>query len=401
LQTNWTGTRVFYENIKSKHTVLLNRGGARSTKSYSIIQILTLKWANEQKKKILVLRKTLPSLRVSTLPVFIQMWVDSGLQRKIRAEKQDLNFWLGDNLIHFGSLGVSEAGVERIKSTDWNYIFLEEANEFTIEDYRILKLRLSAPSLDGQKNRMYLSFNPISSYHWLKLELADKAVSEDVDEIVSTYRDNPFLSPDYIKIIESLKEQNLNFYNIYSEGQWGVLEEIIYDKVWTQVDSLPETGDFCFSCDFGYNAHTAVVKIAFKDDNPYIQQMLYQTKLTNSELIQQLKILIPENERGCDIFADASEPDRIREICDSGFNCKPADKSVKDGIDYIKSLNVYVTKSSPDVIKEKNSYSYMKDKDGHVIDQPVKFQDHLLDAIRYALWTRHVIRDPRIRWLTG
>ena len=358
---------------------------------------------NENNKKILVLRKTLPSLRVSTLPVFLKLWSDNNLTSRIKTEKMDLNFYFtnkfGTNQMHFSSLGPGESGPEKIKSTEYNYIMMEEATEFTEHDYRILKLRLSAQSLDGLRNQLFMCFNPISAFHFIKTEICDKANLEDADEIISNYKDNPFLPKDYTDELEKLQFQNQNYYNIYTLGNWGVLAEIIYEKAWPQIDILPETDDVCYGLDFGFNNPSALLKIATKDQNPFLEQLLYQSHLTNSQLIEQLKILIPEKDRDKDIFCDSAEPARIKEICDAGFNAKPSDKSVKDGIDYLKSLEISVTSNSPDLIKEKNSYSYRKDKDGRVLDDPIAFNDHLLSAARYALFTRHVVQEPRIRWL--
>ena len=46
-----------------------------------------------------------------------------------------------------------------------------------------------------------------------------------------------------------------------------------------------------------------------------------------------------------------------------------------------------VTAESANGIKELRSYSWKKDKDGNVIDDPVKFNDHFCDAIRYGSYS--------------
>ena len=98
------------------------------------------------------------------------------------------------------------------QSTDWNTIFVEEASEFDIDDYRQLKLRLSSPTYGSYRNHMFLSFNPQDENSWLKTDVIDNA-SEDLTEIVSNYRMNPFLSDDYRRTIEALKYQNYNYQN--------------------------------------------------------------------------------------------------------------------------------------------------------------------------------------------
>jgi len=320
---------------------------------------------------------------------------------RLQIEKQDLNYTYPGtgSMVHMGSMGIGEGAIEKIKSTSWNYIFMEEANEFTYDDFQILKMRLSEPSLDGKKNQIFMALNPVSSFCYVKTELCDKAKAHDLEEIVSTYKDNQFLSQDYIEILEALQLQSNNLWNIYGLGAWGVLESVVYEKNWDLVDSLPETDDISFGLDYGYNQPSCLIKVAYKDDEPYIQQLLYQTHLTNSQLIERMKDLIPEQERDKDIYADSAEPQRIQEMCDAGFNCKSSDKSVKDGIDYIKSLNVHVTKDSSDIIKEKNSYSYKKDKDNRVVDEVVKYADHSMDAIRYCLYTQHSVHGPSMLWI--
>ena len=86
------------------------------------------------------------------------------------------------------------------------------------------------------------------------------------------------------------------------------------------------------------------------------------------------------------IFADSAEPQRIEEIYRAGFDIHPARKiSVRDGIDFVKRFKLYIDKESTNIIKEIKFYSYKVDKNGKVLDEPVKLNDHAMDAIRYAI----------------
>jgi phage terminase large subunit len=220
--------------------------------------------------------------------------------------------------------------------------------------------------------------------------------SEDKKELVSTYRDNPFLSEDYIKTILALKQQDANFWRIFGLGEWGVLENLVYG-IWTEVDALPEGGETIYGLDFGFNQPSALVEIRLKDEEVYLKQLIYETGLTNSALIARMQTLIPDKSK--EVYCDSAEPARIEEIYGAGFNAHPSDKSVKDGIDYVKRQKISVTRDSPDIIKERRSYSYKKDKTGRILDEPIKFADHSLDGIRYALYTNSLKFEPKIRWL--
>jgi phage terminase large subunit len=128
---NIHGTPLLERNADSTSRIVINRGGARSSKSFSVLQLIILLCLAFSGLKVLVVRKHLPSLRISTLFMFREILMLMGLSKYVKEEKMGLNFWINGNLIHFGSID----DPEKIKSTDWNYIFMEEANEFDYADY--------------------------------------------------------------------------------------------------------------------------------------------------------------------------------------------------------------------------------------------------------------------------
>ena len=387
-------TNVFYKNHECTAPIVINRGGARSTKSYSVSQLLSTRLINSKKRKILVLRKTLPSLKLSVYKDFKGIWKDWGVAGRIREEKMTLDYYYGDNWLHFGGLD----DPEKIKSTDWNDIMMEEMTDFTLDDFKQLRLRTSARVAKGDPpNQIFGCLNPIDEYHWIKEHVLD--VMPDAVDIHSTYKDNPFLQPAYIKMIESLKEQDPNHWRIYGEGEWGCLENIIYSN-WATVNEIPEEGidEVFYGLDFGYNAPSALVKVSMVDEVPYEEELIYESGLTNTDLIARIKTL--DIDPHDPIYCDNAEPDRIEEICRAGFNAIPADKAREPGIDFVKSLTTIIHKGSTNLIKEIRGYSWRQDKNGRVLDEPVKFNDHLMDARRYAYYTHLGKRQEfSIRWL--
>jgi PBSX family phage terminase large subunit len=288
------------------------------------------------------------------------------------------------------------------QSSDWSYIWMEEATEFTYRDFMLLKTRLRTKTVDKIPNQMLLSFNPTDESHWIKTELIDKAM-RGVGEIHSTYLDNPFLDDDYIADLEEIIKQDRNFYRIYALGEWGKLDNLIYSN-WDVVPDLwPDNiSDTIFGIDFGYNAPSVLVMIGLKDKDVYEKQLIYKSHLTNQMLIDEMKRVVPvEMRKKCSFYADTAEPDRIEEIKKAGFNIKPANKKIKEGIDFIKMLRVHISESSGDIIKEKRAYSWRTDRKGNVLDEPIGFLDHAQDAERYAIYTHlRGSRDYTIRWLS-
>lgn len=382
-----TITNVFDRNMEVINQIALNRGGTRSSKSHSICQIILHKFLTEENKSFLILRKTLPSLRISTLTMFRKILGLYGISTRVKEDKQTLTYRYKDNLIHFDSMD----DPSKKKSTEWNYIWFEEADEFTFNDFKTMKLYLSAKT-KKEMNMVYISFNPVDEFSWLKTEVVD-STNYDFEEIVSTYKDNvQNLNKETIEGIERLSEQDENFYRIYALGQWGKLEHLVYNNWEMYNQPFPEFDDYIYGLDFGFNNPSALLKIGFKDKQVCEEELLYESYLTNEMLIERMKKIIPLEDRETKyVFADSSEPDRIEEIRNAGFLVYPMSKekgSVVKGIDVVKSQGTIKIKGD-NLLKEKRSYSWKVDKktDKIIDDNPVKFNDHLMDAERGALYT--------------
>ena len=383
-------TGIYERNEAATKTVIVNRGGARSSKSDSVLQLFLRQFVNRKKQKMLITRKTMPSLRISAYMVFVDMLKDYGYYGQCNHNKSNNTIELGSNWLLFASIDDEE----KMRSTEFNQIYMEEAPEFTYEDYMTLKLRLSAKTIPSEPNQLFMAFNPSNEFGWIPSELIQQP---DVEEIVSTYKDNPFLSDEYVTILEQTKLTDPTYWKIYGLGIYAQLENIIYHP-FELIVALPDNfDDIIYGVDFGYNNESALVEISIKDDEYYLLELLYKTKLTNPDLIEELKDLIPKRHRQKEMFADSSEPARIEEIKRAGFNIKPAikgPKSVKDGIDICKSKKIYSLRSNTNLNKERANYTWKQDKDKRVLDEPNKHHDHLMDGMRYGIYTYY---KPRAR----
>ena len=381
-------TKIFKWLCETNKRINLLVGGAGSSKSHSIAQFIIKKFYEEANTRILITRKTTPSLRISAYKLITDLLKEYGWQFGLN--KTELVITQGSNEILFKGLD----DPEKIKSADFNYVWAEEATDLTLEDYRQLNLRLRRKT-DGV-NQMFLTCNPISALHWIKTELADK---QDIAINHSTYKDNPFLNTEYIAEIEDLINQDDNYYKIYALGEWGVLENIIYSK-WQTLDEPEKFDDFNFGVDWGFNHPSVIAKIYWIDGKVVWHEMFYGGGLTQTELVNRALELIPPEHRRKEMFVDSAEPALVEELYRAGFNAQLAKKDVNDGISYCKTHLLGVTKSSTNGIKEIQGYSWKKDKNGIVIDEPVKFNDDFMDACRYGTYSKganvKVIRNAPI-----
>ncbi len=370
--------RKIYSFLKKceKQKEIVVYGGAGSGKSYTVAQFLIIeKLLSNRNKRLLVTRKYNPSLRVTTWRLIHELLDELEVPYLENKTEQVLQL-PRRNEIYFR--GLDDA--EKIKSSEFNYIWMEEATEFEFEDYLQLKLRLRRAT--NSVNQMFLTFNPVAG--WTQKQFFEQE-SDDVAILHTTYVDNPFLDSEYTKMLELLKDQDEAYYQIYTLGEYAVLKNKIYSN-YQIVSKMPESFDeVIYGIDFGYNNPSVVLEIGLKDDNIYITKELYETHLTNEELIGKLKSFV--RSKNAEIYADSAEPARIEEITRAGFNVFAAKKEIKNGIDFVKRKKIYIHESCAHTIKEIQSYKWKEKKDGEILDEPVKFLDHAMDALRYAVYT--------------
>ncbi len=381
-------TGIFLSNLQAKELTIVNVGGARSSKSYSLAQLILYHLVNETGKRFGICRKTFPALRMTAMELVLRLTKEYGLYSAERHNKTANTFEYRGNLVQFFSLD----DPEKIKSTEFNYVWMEEANEFAYEDYTILKLRMSGKCAAGETNHLYLSLNPVDEGNWI----AKKLIHEnDVRLIHSTYKDNPYLDDAYRAMLEDLINQDENYYRVYVLGEWGHLDNLVF-RNWKSTAGLPEQLDaMAYGLDFGYNNPSALVRVGLKDGGVYVEERLYQTHMTNAQIIEFLS----HEPRG-DIYCDPTELQHIEEIRGAGYRAFPANKDVKLGIDLCKRQTLRITLDSANLIKEIQGYQYRKARDGSILDEPVKYADHLVDAMRYAVYglvTRYGFATARPR----
>ena len=360
-------TNVFHKAYKSSTRITCLQGGTRSSKTYSLCQLFIVKALRETGKVFTICRKTLPALKGTAYRDVLELLKELGLYSEENHNKSELSYTLNGNLIEF----ISVDQPQKIRGRKRNYLWLNEANEFTYEDYQQLILRTT--------DKVYLDYNPSDPYSWIY----DKVITrDDCTFIKSTYKANPFLDKDTIAEIERLKDLDPDYWRVYGMGEIGSIQTMIF-RNFQLVDEVQ--GNLVgYGLDFGFtNSPTALVAVYQSDDNLYIKEMLYEKRLTNTDLANKMKEF--RIDRQSEIIGDSAEPKSIEEIYRQGFNIKPAKKGagIHLGIDIMRRYKLHITKDSLNAIKEFRGYKWATDKNGDVLNTPVKVNDHLIDATRY------------------
>ena len=380
-------------------------GGASSSKSHTVAQYLILEKAYKEKNiGILVVRKTRPAVHTSCWPL-IRNWLNK-MELPYTDNKSDLilrmpngNFFMFDGLDNI----FKKKSIEGI-----NYIWIEEAAGkyhdaiITKKEFLLLDIICRAPNENGI-NQIFSSFNPVdpvgNKWLFVKTEKKVKEIGGSAFLKVN-HGDNPFLQQAEHDRIEALADEDEEYNKIYRLGLWATPTNLIYSK-WDVVEELPEQyDDIAWGLDFGYSSNpAALVEIRFCGNDLYEKEHIYETNLTNPQLITKMNEII-ENKNQI-VVADCAEPKSITEIRNEGFNifpCKKGPDSVRHGINTVKRFKVHILSSSENLITEKQGYKWKVDRDEIPLTEPVKFNDHLMDAERYLI--QHIKGKVRAGILT-
>lgn len=374
--TNINGNYLDFIESNSDARTYVFYGGAGSGKSVFVMQYL-IKTALERKVNILVLRKWREVVRESVIEPFKEIAIEFGIDWENKYHKTERTVSIEKSRVVFGGLD----NVEKYKGTNWNFIWIEEATDITQADFNLLNLRLGR---NTENAKFIITFNPIDINHWL-IQRFILNTPENTALNKSTYLDNyEFLSQSFIDELENLIEVDENFYRVYTLGEPGILKNIIYSNyIIEDFEIQPEI----YAEDYGFNNPTAMLAIQMKDNELYVKEMLYQKGMTTDDLIGwKEKENIPKNKL---TYGDSAEPKTMETQRRAGYNVKPSDKNVKAGIDFLKSKRIHVHKDSYNLQQEIKSYKYKELKDGTVLDEPVKYFDHLMDAMRYGAFTHY------------
>lgn len=353
------------------------QGGTSAGKTFSILPILIDKAIKEPGLEISVVSESIPHLKRGALKDFLKIM-------KMTGRFMPENYNISDRKYTFSNGSYIEFfSPEAILGARRTHLFINECNNISFSDFHQLAIRTS--------KEIYLDYNPSQEF-WVHTEVLSDL---DADLIILTYKDNEALDPAIVREIEKARDKVndpywANWWKVYGLGQLGILEGVIFGD-FTPIQTMPEDCKIIYGMDFGFTQDPFVlIKVGIKGNDVYLQQVIWDFNLLNSDIHKQMK------ERSVTglITADSADPKNIAELRKLGWNIKPAEKgkdSIVYGIRVMKEYKFHITTDSIDLIKEWRTYSWQKDfATNKFIDTPVDHNNHGIDAIRYAITGQRV-----------
>lgn len=290
--------------------------------------------------------------------------------------------------------------VEKIASTTVEHgvlcwVWVEEAYEIAREE-DFDKLDLSVPRGEVPPplfKQTTVTFNPWNENHWLKRRFFDRA-DANVLAMTTDYRCNEFLDDTDRLLYERMKEENPRRYAVAGLGEWGHSDGLVFENWEVSPFSLQELRRdgirHIFGLDYGYsNDPTAFIAAAVEEAQKrmYIYDEHYATHMLNDDIARMIRQKGYEKER---IRADSAEPKSNEDLRRLGIHrLQAAGKgrdSIMAGIARLQEYRMVVHPRCVHTAAELGAYCWEKgSRDGEFLNRPRDSDNHLMDALRYAM----------------
>lgn len=365
-------------------------GGASSGKSHGVVQKVLVKALKNWKipRKVLFMRKVAATIKDSIFEDVKSCLIDMKVFDFCKVNMSDYRIELPNgSILLFKGMDNPEK-IKSIKSI--SDVVMEEATEFTLEDYTQLTIRLREKS--HKRKQLFLMFNPVSKLNWVyKYFFEHGEEMKDVLIIHSTYTDNKFLDETVYRTLEDLANRNPAYYRIYALGDFATLDKLVFPVYESRLIDRKEVKHLpsYFGLDFGYvNDPSAFVHIKVDIENKvlYILEEYVKTGMLNDEIAKVIHSLGYQKER---IIADSAEKKSIAEIRQRGVDritaARKGPDSIMQGIQFIQQFKIVIDERCFKTIEEFDNYTWQKDKHtNEYINKPVDTYNHVIDAVRYS-----------------
>lgn len=268
------------------------------------------------------------------------------------------------------------------------WCWIEEAYQIMLEeDFNMLDESIRGQLPEGYFKRMTLTFNPWSSHSWLKGRFFD-VVDDNILALTTTYKCNEWLSETDLRLFEDMRIRNPKRYKVAGEGDWGIEDGVIFNN-WSVADLSDEIASFAniyHGLDFGATDPNAFISVDVEQGQKkiYIFDEFYEGNITLDRLSNEVSSRIDNRFVTC----DSAGKQNIIELNNRNIWALPSIKgpdSINFGIQFLQGYDIIIDKNCVNTIKEISNYCWAKDKFGKSIEKPVDADNHLMDALRYAV----------------
>lgn len=288
-----------------------------------------------------------------------------------------------------------EGAVRRIQGSTLAFAYVDEATCIPAPFWRMLLSRLSITG-----SQLLATCNPEGPAHWLKKEYIDRCDELDLKHWHFTLDDNPSLDPVYKENLK--KEYTGMWYKRYILGEWAVAHGLVYDcfdndNIYEHPKEPPNY--YIMGIDYGTTNATAAVLIGVRptrwpqltvEDEYYYDSAKKGRSKADDELAQDIKSFISYRNIST-VYVDPAAASFKIALRQEGLPVIDANNDVVPGIrttsKFVANKNLIIHRSCSTLIEHIQSYAWDPKAADRGEDKPIKVNDHILDALRYACYT--------------
>lgn len=384
-----TGTLLCTENFEflydnyQDYFLLQLEGGTRSGKTWAVSEFICWYLKNHTGKTITIARDKMTHLKKTLLLDFKIAMRAFGITSHIN--KTSMEFTCNGNIIRF--VGIND-DIMLAHGLTQDVLWVNECMSVSKDTMDQLEQRT--------KELMIIDYNPSASVSYVY----DYPKQTHTAFKRTTIFDNPFAPKAAVRKVLSYEPTEKNKllgtadkfkWEVYGLGRRCDEETIIY-KQWDYFDrsKITEYNYRFIGLDFGYSQDpAAAIEVLIDGNNLYVSELIYETGLLNSQLADKLR---PHLDRKTYIVADSAEPKSIAELNRLGLStwkCVKGADSIRSGINKVKEYRLFINKKDVNLQLELQNYKWDKVKTGEyagdILPKPVDKNNHLLDALRYAV----------------
>jgi len=327
---------------------------------------------------------TYPMLRDVVLPEFFRFCPEPVIKSFNRSE-MTLKLINGSKILFR-----SADSPDRLRGLDLNWYWIDEAAVANKEAHDILQGRVAQKQGCG-----WYTTTP-KGYDWVYNEIVTPFQEGDKDYFVVMYRsiDSPYFPKAEYKRLKT--KYTPDFFAQELDAKFVLFAGLVYKEFnpLTHVKQINLQDYFKYyiaGVDWGYSNPTALLIIGINsDDQLHVLREWYKTHQTIDEIITAAKALHKQT-KITRWYCDPSEPSFITQFNRAGLRAVPAKNEVMPGINAVagklKEPSLFINKTCENLIKEFHNYQYPDKKDDrNQKEEPMKVNDHALDALRYAVY---------------
>lgn len=291
--------------------------------------------------KILMIRREYDDMRNSLIEPMLAI-----LPQEIATYNGTLNiiYFVNGSTIKFGNMpGYGAAVAGKYQGQEYDWIFMEEATQFTEQEFRGLGACLRG--VNKIPKRFYLTCNPGGvGHHWVKRlfvsrEFRDGENPDDYRFIKATVEDNKDLmesSPDYVQALDLLPE---DIRNAHRYGDWDALAGTYFSEFRPELHTckpfrIPDEWPRYRAFDYGLDMFACLWIAVDFSGRCYVYREYCESDLVVSDAARVMRACTPPEER---VSFTIAPPDMWNRQKDSGKNM--AELFMQNGIGLLKASN--------------------------------------------------------------